>query len=413
MRWAGSIGEICKEKIRYFYAIMINYLLLALPYSVLTLLLSYINNRKISAVLPYLLFFSVPVLTYSGVIGTLTGFEREGTSPIFFGITFYAVFLAYHLAANRVAIQNIPIKFILLAINPFYLFTGPIPNSIQTSVVRINLKNIYRRFKVIHSDLIVGVLYCFILSTPFKSFFYLRDSTNLVDILLFGIIFEFYVYFNFAGFSMIAWSFMRILGINVQRNFNQPFSAKSLIDYWKRWHISLGTILKEIYFNKFRAKLSLYPTVLIVFLASAFWHGIALNFLLWGLFHGILWCFSHFFTRYNKIKFINLILLYLAIIIGRVIFAENRVYLLISKLYVLLNFPNWNSDTLFQIPQLGIVVTLFIPLVIILIEIFSKKLPFGDDGYAFLKIPSVSTILLLYTILFLSLHANSPIYGNR
>ena len=71
---------------------MFSYLILALPLSVLTLVLSFINNRKIYTFLPYVLFFSVPILTYSGFIGTLSGFDRKGTSPIFLELLFIQLF---------------------------------------------------------------------------------------------------------------------------------------------------------------------------------------------------------------------------------------------------------------------------------------------------------------------------------
>ena len=393
---------------------MFSYLILALPLSVLTLLLSFIKNRKISAFLPYALFFSVPILTYSGVIGTLSGFDREGTSPIFFGITFYAAFLAYHLAVNRAEIQSNPVKFIIIAVNPIYLFTGPILTSIKISAVRINLRNTYRRFRIIHSDLIIGVLFCFILSTPFKSFFYLRDSANVVDIILFGIFFEFYVYFNFAGYSMITWSFMRLLGLNVQRNFNQPFSAVSLIDYWKRWHISLSTVLKELFFKRFRQRLSLYSTVVVVFFASALWHGVAINFLIWGLFHAILWCIAHFLSI-KRYRLLNYFLLIIGVVIGRVIFAENRTPFLQEKLKTIFCVFEWETEVLYNFSKIGYSdsINLFLALFFILLEIFQFLFPINYKYYPLIKSPLISLLLAIYVFLFLTFLGNTPVYGIR
>ena len=318
------------------------------------------------------------------------------------------------MAVNRAEIRSNPIKFIILAVSPIYLFTGPIPTSIQTSAVRINLRNTYRRFRIIQSDLIIGILFCFILSTPFEKFFYLRDSTNVVDIILFGIFFEFYVYFNFAGYSMITWSFMRLFGLNVQRNFNQPFSAVSLIDYWQRWHISLSTVLKELFFKRFRQRLSLYPTVIMVFFASALWHGLKINFLFWGLFHGTMWCFSHYLFL-KKEKVLNYILYIFAVIFGRVLFAESRAELLCRKIQALIDVKSWGfmSSINYSILESILMFNLIFAILIIICEICIKVFNYSRGSYFYLKTPFLSVLITLYIILFITLSHTEPIYGIR
>lgn len=99
------------------------------------------------------------------------------------------------------------------------------------------------------------------------------------------------IYFDFSGYSDMAIGMGKMLGFHTPENFNYPYIASSVADFWRRWHISLSTWFKDYLYiplggnrkGKFRAALN----KLIVFILCGLWHGYGLTFLLWGLWHGL------------------------------------------------------------------------------------------------------------------------------
>ena len=364
----------------------------------------------------YLFFFITPILTYFGVIGVLTGFDSIYSGSLYFGISFYTVNIAYQLLKNREIIKSNPFNFFISIINPLYLFTGPIPHKIPTRLNFFNLKIFLKRLNIINSELILGVFFAFILAPSFNPLLGLKESFEIIDIIIFGIIFEFYLYFNFDGFSMIAWSLMRLFGLNVRRNFNQPFSARSIVEYWQRWHISLSNVLKELFFKKLKPKIGIYYSVVLVFLASALWHGVTINFLIWGFTHSVFWCISHYFLK-RDFKFLNYLLLFFGVIIGRIIFSEIDTEILYIKFKTLFNVFQWNFTFESEIEtikfgnlnSLAFIIATFLIFIETIVPKFSKSY----KNYNYLRTPLVSTLILLFICLsFMGFNAN-PIYGNR
>ncbi len=99
------------------------------------------------------------------------------------------------------------------------------------------------------------------------------------------------IFCDFSGYSDIAIGSARLLGFRLQENFNNPYAARSLMDFWRRWHISLSTWFRDyVYIPLGGNRLSPMRTevnVITVFLLSGFWHGANWTFLLWGAIHGL------------------------------------------------------------------------------------------------------------------------------
>jgi alginate O-acetyltransferase complex protein AlgI len=392
------------------------YLILAINFSFLAILLSKLPYKNINLYISYLFFFICPILTYFKVLGVLTGFNSIYANSIYFGLSFYTLNIAYHLLKSSELIKYHPLNFFLSIINPLYLFTGPFPNKIRNTFVNFNLKILKKRVEYLHTEFILGVFFAAILAPSLKPLLSLKESYEILDILFFGIIFELYVYFNFAGFSMVMWFFMRLFGIKVQKNFNQPFSANSIVEYWRRWHITYSNILKVLFFNKLKVKIGLFKTTFIIFLASAMWHGISTNFLIWGLVHSFFWCISHYFYKKN-FKILNYFLLFFGVIFGRIIFSEINIDILFTKIKIIFNISHWSFNCMnnIDIYKIGYIKSfnILIAFFLIFLEMFVPIYFKSSKYYNYLKTPIVSTLILLYICLFFVGFNDKPIYGGR
>lgn len=111
-----------------------------------------------------------------------------------------------------------------------------------------------------------------------------------------SILYPIQLYADFAGYSILAIGVARCMGINIMQNFNRPFFATSLSDFWRRWHISLIKWLTDyIYtplsytFRKMRLW-GIYVALMLTFIISGIWHGAAATFIVWGIVQGIFLC---------------------------------------------------------------------------------------------------------------------------
>lgn len=119
--------------------------------------------------------------------------------------------------------------------------------------------------------------------------FYIENGNLLALVML--LLFGFQIFSDFAGYSCIAIGLGYLLGFKLPTNFNSPYIACSFSNFWKRWHITLSSWLKEyLYFtlggNK-NGKIKTYRNLLIVMILGGAWHGGSYNFLIWGMIHGI------------------------------------------------------------------------------------------------------------------------------
>lgn len=102
------------------------------------------------------------------------------------------------------------------------------------------------------------------------------------------------IYADFSGYTAMARGSARVIGIDLCQNFNHPYISQSPSDFWRRWHMSLGRWFKEYVFiplgGSRRGEWVTKRNLMIVFLLSGLWHGAGWNFILWGVFHGLLLC---------------------------------------------------------------------------------------------------------------------------
>ena len=147
-----------------------------------------------------------------------------------------------------------------------------------------------------------------------------------------AIAYLFQIYFDFSGYSDMAIGLGHMFGFTFRENFNYPYIASSIRDFWRRWHISLSTWLKEYLYiplgGSRRGKARTIFNKMIVFLACGIWHGANVTFLFWGLYHGLLLLLEEvipFFRKEHSIPGKILLHLYtvLAVLIGFVFFRAD------------------------------------------------------------------------------------------
>ena len=98
------------------------------------------------------------------------------------------------------------------------------------------------------------------------------------------------IYFDFSGYSDMAIGLGKMLGFDFLENFNYPYVARSIREFWRRWHISLSTWFRDYVYISLggnrKGNLQTYLNLFIVFFVTGLWHGSSWNFVIWGLFHG-------------------------------------------------------------------------------------------------------------------------------
>lgn len=106
------------------------------------------------------------------------------------------------------------------------------------------------------------------------------------------------LYFDFSGYCDMAVGIGRMLGIEIPVNFNSPYKAVNIVDFWKRWHITLNRFFtKYVYIplgGNRKGRGRMYFNLLVVFFLSGFWHGAGFHFLVWGMLHGVLYVATRF-----------------------------------------------------------------------------------------------------------------------
>ncbi|MDE7297118.1 MAG: MBOAT family protein, partial [Clostridia bacterium] len=131
----------------------------------------------------------------------------------------------------------------------------------------------------------------------------LAGATGL-SVLVATVLFSFQIYCDFSGYSDIAVGCAKLFGINLTENFQSPYRAKSIKEFWNRWHISLSRWLRDyIYFPLGGSRVKKWRwvlNVLIVFFISGLWHGASYNFIIWGVLHALFQIIGAFTLKYRN-----------------------------------------------------------------------------------------------------------------
>lgn len=178
------------------------------------------------------------------------------------------------------------------------------------------------------------------------------------------------IYFDFSGYSDMAIGMGKMLGFNYLENFNFPYIARSVTDFWRRWHISLSTFFRDYVYiplggNRV-SKIKWIRNVLIVWTLTGLWHGANYNFVLWGLYFAILLILEKLFLQnvLNKLpKVVGHIYLLLIVVFSWVIFRSDNLIQALDTIKSMFGFNGIGNTNLFYytgIINLGTILVFFI-----------------------------------------------------
>ena len=160
--------------------------------------------------------------------------------------------------------------------------------------------------------------------------FLTSDDKSVLYYWLFGIAYSLQIYFDFSGYSDMAIGLGRILGFHLPENFNYPYIARSITEFWRRWHISLGSWLRDYVYiplggNRVSKKRWVF-NIFVVWILTGLWHGVAWNFIIWGLLFAVLLMLEkRWLLKYlEKSRILSHCYVLLSIIVSFVIFYGTK-----------------------------------------------------------------------------------------
>jgi len=322
-----------------------------------------------------------------GNIGVVFGTDAFDAIKIIapLGCSFYTFAIIGYMTdvyKNKVAAQTNYLKFLLFVSYFPQIVQGPIPRFNKLSPQFFAPKK-FEIFVLKNGTLRIlwGVFKKLAVAqtiSPMVEKVYSDSSAYNGTIILFvTLLYSIQMYADFSGYVDIVAGASEIFGIKLEENFNQPYFAKTIPEFWRRWHISLSSWFREYVFyamssskgmlklnKKTRKKfgneagriISVIIPVLSVWMLTGLWHGAAWNYILWGFFHGILIMLSIIFSPYFKkieqkskfdfnnkfFNFLKIIRTFLLCTLGRIFFRAENVkdaLSMFAKVFCNLEYP--------------------------------------------------------------------------
>ena len=288
---------------------------------------------------------------------------KEMILPI--GISFFTFQqIAYMVAVYRKEIEKNNILDYLVYILYFpKILMGPLTEPTDfmdqindATLKKVNLDNIACGIKIFSFGLFKKVMLADVFAKAVTWGYTNIDIATSMDWILVMLFYTFEIYFDFSGYSDMAVGTSLMLNIKLPINFDSPYKAISIRDFWKRWHISLTKFFtKYIYIPLGGSKKGIfftYVNTMIVFLISGIWHGANWTFIVWGILHGALSVFDRIFDKYQKkiCKPIRWICTFIVINILWLLFRSDSINQWLDIIAKIISFQNLNiSDGIIQI----------------------------------------------------------------
>lgn len=365
---------------------------------------------------------AIVALNVGGAIGTLTGSRSTIGSPLaaaFVALPFYALAQAAfvtEIALGRMALPRF-LDFLTYTCLPMKLLAGPLelPGLIDR-IARWSPR--IRRVHLLYAWpwIVLGAFMKFVIASRLQP----SKTLPLIDPVgsfLTALVFELKFYFDFAGYSFLAYGFAVACGIRISQNFRHPFLARNIVLFWRSWHISLGRFLSRYLLDpNVRTLRGKTPKLLLassIFLASAMWHGGTVNYLLWGLFHAI--CYFSYVSLKHRLSGATLptvVAMLLFFVFGRMLAIDAdtaRVLARLSQFGALFtgHWPGWPAAELLNRAE---ALALLMAALFLALELACLRWRDSPHGYHFFRRP-LMTAMLFVVFLLLGIDASELLYA--
>ncbi|MBR5514707.1 MAG: MBOAT family protein [Clostridia bacterium] len=231
---------------------------------------------------------------------------------------------------------------------------------------------------------------------------------------MYAIGFSLHIYFDFSGYSDMAIGLGKIFGFHFIENFNYPYISKTVSEFWRRWHMSLGSWFRDyVYIPLGGNRVSFVRwifNILVVWMLTGFWHGAAWNFVIWGLMFAALLLFERGFFKKKNGNILKNILSHIYVLffvmISFVLFNATdlkEAYLYITALFGAADYPLINTETVYYLKSYAVIFIIAIAGSTPLAVTLYRKLKANNRAEKILNIfePVVLTALLTVITAFL------------
>ncbi len=234
------------------------------------------------------------------------------------------------------------------------------------------------------------------------------SSLSMAGAWLGGIAFSLQLYFDFSGYADMAIGIGKMLGFDYNENFNYPYISKSVTEFWRRWHISLSTWFRDYVYiplggNRCSTARHIF-NIMAVWTLTGLWHGAAWNFVIWGMYYGVLliaekYIWGRFLNKLPSI--IKHIYTLIIVIVGFTIFAVDDFNIMADYISVMLFNSNgilFDNQFLFDLLNNGVILILGIVISTPIYTLISEKIENNSNNKKAFSINVIAT--LLYVICF-------------
>ncbi len=242
----------------------------------------------------------------------------------------------------------------------------------------------------------------------FCDIFHASTEKSIVFFWLYALSYALHVYFDFSGYSDMAIGLGRILGFRFLENFNYPFISKSATEFWRRWHMSLGTWFRDYVYiplggNRVR-KIRWIFNIFVVWMLTGFWHGAAWNFVIWGLFFGIVLMIEKLWLLkwLEKSALLSRIYAFIILLVSFVIFGATdmgQAGSYIASMFGVGVYPLLTAECLYYLRSYGLILVLAMIGATPVVKNVFARLEESETGK---KVLSIAEPIAMLVILFIA-----------
>ncbi len=289
------------------------------------------------------------------------------------GISFYTFqILSYTVDVYRgdVPAQKNPISLAAYVTMFPQLIAGPIVRYSDIEKQLNSRTHSFEKFSLGVRRFVVGLAKKILIANTLGELcdiFRATDEKAVLYYWLYAVAFSLHIYFDFSGYSDMAIGLGKMLGFDFLENFNYPFISSSITEFWRRWHMSLGSWFRDYVYipmggNRV-SKIRWFFNIFVVWMLTGFWHGAAWNFIVWGLFFAVLLVLEKLFLLdfIKKTRVIKRIYIALAVLISFVIFNAadmSEAFSYIGSMFGAGNLPLINAEMLYYLKSYAVVLVI-------------------------------------------------------